>query len=92
MNKSELVRQIAEKTDMTQKDVELVIDEFVVLTIKTLKEGEEVAIAGFGKFLARQRAERTSKNPRTQEPILVPACVAPAFRAGKAFKDALNKK
>lgn len=92
MNKSELIKQIAEKTDLTQKDVELVINEFVVTTIKTLKDGDEVAIAGFGKFLARQRAARTSKNPRTQEPIHVPASIAPAFKAGKAFKEALNRK
>lgn len=92
MNKSELIKHIAEKTELTQKDVELVINELVVTTFATLRAGEEVAIAGFGKFLARKRAARTSKNPRTQETIQVPACVAPAFKAGKAFKEALNKK
>ncbi len=92
MNKSELIKQIAEKTELTQKDVEAIINEFVVTTIKTLKGNNEVAIAGFGKFVARKRAARLSKNPRTQETIKVPASVAPAFKAGKAFKEALNRK
>ncbi len=90
MNKNDLVRVVAEKTELTQKEVMEVMDAFVAETIKSLKAGEEVAIAGFGKFVAKQRKSRTSINPRTKEAVEVPACMAPAFKAGKAFKDALN--
>ena len=92
MNKNELVRQIAEQTDLTQKDVALVLDAFIAETTKALKEGKEVAVAGFGKFVARKRAARQSINPRTKEVVEVPACIAPAFKAGKALKDAVNRK
>ena len=90
MNKNDLVKVVAEKTDLTQKDVMEVMDSFVAEIINALKAGEEVAIAGLGKFVAKKRAPRTSINPRTKEAIDVPACMAPAFKAGKAFKDALN--
>lgn len=92
MNKNDLVKAIAEKTDLTQKEVGAVVDEFVELTTKTLKKGDEVAIAGFGKFVVRKRAARESVNPRTKQKVKVPACMAPAFKAGKALKEAVNKK
>ncbi len=92
MNKNDLVKAIAEKTELTQKDVAAVVDEFIAVTTKALKAGQEVAIAGFGKFVTRQRAARQSINPRTKEIVKVPACVAPAFKAGKALKDAVNTK
>ena len=91
MNKNDLVKVIADKTELTQKEVASVMDEFICITTKALKAGEEVAIAGLGKFVTKTRKARTSINPRTKEPIEVPASKAPAFRAGKQFKDAVNK-
>ena len=91
MNKNDLVRVVAEKTELTQKEVMEVIDNFVAETIKSLKAGEEVSIAGFGKFVVKTRAARTSINPRTKQAINVPASKAPTFRAGKQFKEAVNK-
>lgn len=91
MNKSELVRTVAERTDLTQKDVAYITDELLTVIEETLVAGEEVAIAGFGKFLVRDRAARQSINPRTKEIIQVPASKAVAFRPGKAIKEAVNK-
>ena len=91
MNKAELVRAIAEETALTQKEVSTVLDSFVGTTVASLVKGEEVAIAGFGKFVVKNRAARESINPRTKEVVKVPACKAPAFKVGKAFKDAVNK-
>ena len=92
MNKSELVKLIADKVGLTQKEVSGVIDEFVEETTKALTKGEEVAIAGLGKFVVRKRAARNSINPRTKAVIKVPASKAPVFKAAKALKDAVNKK
>lgn len=92
MNKSELVKLIADKVGLTQKEVSAVIDEFVEETTKALTRGEEVAIAGLGKFVVRKRAARNSINPRTKAVIKVPASKAPVFKAAKALKDAVNKK
>ncbi len=92
MNKNDLVKLIAEKTDLTQKDVTLVIDAFIEESTNALRAGKEVAVAGFGKFVVRKRAARESINPRTKEVVKVPASLAPAFKPGKALKDAVNKK
>ena len=92
MNKNDLVKLIAEKTDLTQRDVTLVIDAFIEESTNALRAGKEVAVAGFGKFVVRRRAARESINPRTKEVVKVPASLAPAFKPGKALKDAVNKK
>ena len=91
MNKENLVKTVAEGIDgATKKDIAVVVDE-VFSTIKnTLASGEKVAIAGFGSFEVVERAARECKNPRTGEPVHVEASKAPKFKAGKAFKDAVN--
>ena len=91
MNKIELVKVIAERTELTQKDVASVVEELINVTTVALKKGEEVAIAGLGKFVVRNRAARQSVNPRTKELVNVPASKAPVFKAGKALKDAVNR-
>ena len=90
MNKNDLVKVIADKTELTQKEVAMVMEEFITITTKALKAGEEVAIAGLGKFAAKTRKPRTSINPRTKEKISVPAAKAATFKSAKALKDALN--
>ena len=79
MNKTELIAAVAEKAGLTKKDVE-----------KAVAEKGKVQLIGFGTFEARTRNARTGKNPRTNEPIKIPAATVPAFKAGKAFKDAVN--
>ncbi len=91
MNKLEIIKVIAEESGLTQKEVSGVVDTMISTIINELKRGEEVNIAGFGKFVVKKRAARTSINPRTKQAISVPASKAPTFRAGKQFKEAVNK-
>lgn len=90
MNKGELVTAVAQKVDMTKKDVEKVIIA-TLASIKTevAKKGK-VQVIGFGTFEARARKARTCRNPRTKKEMQVPATVVPVFKAGKAFKDAVK--
>lgn len=91
MNKIDLIKAVAEQVGLTQKEVTAVFDASIELVTKTLKKGEEVSVAGLGKFVVKNRAARQSMNPRTKELIKVPASKAPTFRAAKALKDAVNK-
>ena len=91
MNKESLVKTVAGNIDgATKKDIEVVVNEVFDTIKNTLASGEKVAIAGFGSFEAVERAARECKNPRTGEPVHVAASKAPKFKAGKAFKDAVN--
>ena len=92
MNKAELVAAIADKTGATKKATEEAVNAFVEVVTKTLSKGGKVQLVGFGSFEVRKRAARKGRNPQTQEEIKIPASKAPAFKAGKAFKDAVNKK
>ena len=92
MNKSELVKAIAERTESTKKSAEENLNAFVEVVSKELKKGGKVQLVGFGSFEVRKRAARKGHNPQTNEEIRIPACKAPAFKAGKALKDIVNKK
>ncbi len=91
MNKSELIASMAEKSGLTKKDTETVLKAFIESVEETLENGEKVQLVGFGTFETRERAERTGRNPRTKEEITIPASKAPVFKAGKEFKDRVNK-
>ena len=91
MNKNELVKVVADKTSLTQKDVAYVVDEFFAALSDELVKGDEVALAGFGKFVVKNRAARESINPRTKEVVKVPASKAVAFRPSKTLKETVNK-
>ncbi len=90
MNKSELVSAVAAKTDFTKADTERALKAFMETITETLKEGDQVTLIGFGTFLVRERKARTGRNPRTGETIQIKAANNPAFKAGKALKDAVN--
>ncbi len=90
MTKAELVNQIAEKSELTKKDAEKAFSAVVSAITEALVNGDKVQIVGFGTFEVRDRKEKQSKNPQTGETITVPAKKAPAFKAGKALKDAVN--
>ena len=94
MNKTELVAAIAEKTGLTKKDTEATVNAFVATVEKELtKKDGKVQLIGFGTFEVKSRKARTGRNPQKPgETIKIPASKAPVFRAGKAFKDAVNKK
>mgnify|MGYP000153073729 CR=1 FL=1 len=96
MNKAELVDKLSARTGMSNSEARAVVDAIfdpnpeVGLIVSELKNGEKVAISGFGTFEARQRKARQGRNPHTGEPIDIPATRAPAFTAGKPLKEALK--
>ena len=92
MNKHELVVAIAEKTEMSQASVEKVLKALTAVTVAEVAKKGKVQLIGFGTFAARERAARTGKNPQTGKPIKIAAATVPAFKPGKAFKDAVNEK
>lgn len=90
MNRAELVAKIAEESELTKKDAEKALAAFISSVTGALKDGEKVQLVGFGTFETRKREARTGRDPRTGNPIKIPASTAPAFKAGKALKDAVN--
>lgn len=91
MNKTELINAVAEKENVSKKDAEKVINAVIASISSALAAGESVQLVGFGTFEVRNRAEKPGRNPRTGEAITVPAAKVPAFKAGKALKDAVAK-
>ena len=91
MNKEELVQEIAKKAKVTQKDASEVLGALVDTIQKTVAKGKKVTLVGFGTFDVRKRIARKERNPQTKEEIKIPASKAPAFKAGKALKELVNK-
>ncbi|SHH96343.1 DNA-binding protein HU-beta [Clostridium grantii DSM 8605] len=91
MNKSDLVAKMAERSGLTKKDAEMALKSFIETVEEALEGGDKVQLVGFGTFETRARAERQGRNPRTKEEITIPASVAPVFKAGKEFKERVNK-
>ena len=90
MNKSELIDAVAGAADLSKADASRAVDGVVAAVTQALKAGDQVTIVGFGTFLVRQREARSGRNPRTGETIQISASKVPAFKAGKALKDAVN--
>ena len=91
MNKKELVDVLAKKADVSKKDAGAVLDAFADAVTAELAKKEKVTLVGFGTFETRDRAARTGRNPQTGETLKIAASVVPAFKPGKALKDAVNK-
>ena len=91
MNKVELVTKMAEKSNLTKKEAALALDAFIESVEEALENKEKVQLVGFGTFETRERAAREGRNPRTKEAITIPASTVPVFKAGKEFKDRVNK-
>ena len=91
MNKVELVAAVAEKAELSKKDAEKAVSAVLDTVVEALAAGDKVSVVGFGSFEVRERGERTGRNPRTKETIVIPASKQPVFKAGKAFKDAVAK-
>lgn len=91
MNKTELVAAVAAKSELSKKDAEAAVNAVVAAVSEALEKGESVLLVGFGTFEVRERAERQCRNLRTGETMTVPATKVPAFKAGKALKDAVAK-
>lgn len=92
MNKTELVASVAEKSGLSKKDSEKAVAAVIDSIVEVVKKSEKVQLIGFGTFELRSRAARTGRDPRTNKPINIPACKVPAFKVGKAFKDAVSGK
>ncbi len=90
MNKNDLVDAVATAATIKKSEAETVIDAVFDSITKELKKGGEVRLTGFGTFVVSQRAATEGRNPRTGETIKIKASKVPAFKAGKALKDALN--
>ncbi|MBE7025980.1 MAG: HU family DNA-binding protein [Ruminococcaceae bacterium] len=90
MNKAELIANVAGSADISKKDAEKAINAFIANIESALKKGEKVQLVGFGTFEVRERAERKGRNPQTNKEIIIPASKVPAFKVGKALKDAIN--
>lgn len=92
MNKADLVEAIANATDLSKSKTDEVVGAMVATIIKAVSKGDSVQLVGFGTFGSDKRAARTGRNPRTGETIKIAAAKTVKFTAGKAFKDAVNKK
>ena len=90
MNKGDLVDAVADATGESKGSASAAVDAVLDAITGALKSGEKVQISGFGTFEVRHRAARTGRNPQTGESIQIAASNAPAFKAGKALKDAVN--
>ncbi len=91
MNKTELISAVAEKTGLSKRDADGAVVAVIDTIIENLSAGEKVQLVGFGTFEVRERSARTGRDPRTNKTIEIPASKSPAFKAGKGFKDAVNK-
>ena len=90
MNKAEFVGAVADASGLTKADAERAVEGMFNVVKKALKAGDTISLVGFGTFVVRKRAARTGRNPRTGETIKIKASNVPAFKAGKALKDALG--
>ena len=91
MNKTELIAAVAEKTGLTKKDAERVVNATVETITESLVKGDKVQLFGFGIFEVKNREARIGRNPRTKESIQIPATRLPVFKAAKALKDTVAK-
>lgn len=91
MNKADLVTSMANKSGLTKKDAEKALKSFIESVEDALTAGDKVQLVGFGTFEVKDRAEKTGRNPRTGEPLHIPASKVPAFKAGKELKEKVNK-
>ena len=87
MNKTELIAAVAEKTGLTKKEAERIVNATFETVAETLKKGDKVSVSGFGIFEVKTREARIGRNPRTKEEIKIPATKLPAFKASKTLKE-----
>ena len=91
MKKTELIAAVAEKAGISKKDAEAAVNATFDTIVETIANGDKIQLVGFGSFERRERNARVGVDPRTNAKIEIPASKVPAFKAGKAFKEAVNK-
>ena len=92
MNKSQLIDAIAAESGLSKKDAEAALKATLNAIEGALVKNDKVVLVGFGTFKTKKLAARNGRNPATNEKIKIPASTVPTFKAGKAFKDSVNKK
>ena len=90
MNKAELINAAADKAGLSKKDTEAAVDAAIKAITAALAAGDKVQLVGFGSFEVKKRAARVGRNPKTKEPIEIPASTVPVFKAGKVLKDTVG--
>jgi len=90
MNKADFIEAVADAAELSKADAGRAVDGMIHAITKALKKGDTVTLVGFGTFSVRKRGARTGRNPRTGDTIKIKASKNPAFKAGKALKDAVN--
>ena len=86
MTKADIVDRIADATGLTKLETEAVVDGFMHTVLESVADGERIELRGFGTFRAVERAPRTARNPRTDEPVPVPRRMAPVFKPAQEFR------
>ena len=92
MNKSDLIAKVADLTDLSKADANRAVDSVFDAIEQALTSGDEVRLVGFGTFSVTKRAATTGRNPRTGEPMQIPASLQPKFKVGKGLKDSVNHR
>ncbi len=92
MNKAELIAEVAAKAGLSKKDSEKAVNAALNTITASLEAGEKVSLVGFGVFDVKERGSRMGRNPKTKKEIEIPASRVPQFKAGKALKEAVDKK
>jgi DNA-binding protein HU-beta len=92
MQKTDLIKRVAEVADLTQADAAKAVNALIEIVTETLKNGEKVTITGFGTFEVRESAARTGTNPRTKEKITIAARKRPTFSPGSQLREAVSGK
>jgi DNA-binding protein HU-beta len=92
LNKTDLVDILSKETGSLKKDAEQLLNVLMNTVISHVAAGEKVTLVGFGTFEARHRKARTGRNPKTNEPLTIPAKRVASFKVGKDFAEAVNKK
>lgn len=92
MTKAELVEDVARAAELTKKDAERLVEIVFESIIETLNRGEKIELRGFGSFRVRERGARRGRNPKTGDPVNIPAKRVPYFKPGKELKELINEE
>ncbi|MGI8654023.1 MAG: integration host factor subunit beta [Pyrinomonadaceae bacterium] len=92
MTKAELVEDVARAAELTKKDAERLVELVFESIIETLNQGEKIELRGFGSFRVRERGARRGRNPKTGDPVDIPAKRVPYFKPGKELKELINEE
>jgi DNA-binding protein HU-beta len=91
MTKADVVAEIAEQTGLEKVAVQTTVEAFMTSVKKSLTDGENVYLRGFGSFIVKERAEKIGRNISAEEPIVIPAHNIPAFKPSKSFVEKVKK-